>query len=58
MKKWIILDSGSTVNLFCNPDIFNNIKESDDEIQVETNEGVNINNEKAEFPQYGEVRYD
>ena len=58
MKNWIILDIGSTVNLFSNPSIVENIKEVDESIQPATNAGVKINNQEAEVPQQGEVWYD
>ena len=51
MKNWIILDIGSTVNLFSNPSIVENIKEVDEWIQPATNAGVKINNQEAEVPQ-------
>ena len=55
MKIWIILDSVSTVNLFFNPNIFNNINEVDEEMHPAKNSRVKINNHKAEVPQYGEL---
>ena len=58
MNNWIILDSGSTVNQFSNPNIVQNIKEVDEEINPSTNAGVKINNQKAEVPQNLEVYYD
>ena len=57
MKIWIILDSVSTVNLFFNPNIFNNINEVDEEMHPAKNSRVKINNHKAEVPQYGELWY-
>jgi hypothetical protein len=30
MKKWILLDNGSTVNLFCNPNMVSDIKETNE----------------------------
>ena len=57
MKNWIILDLGSTVNLFSNPDLVEEINKVDKEMHLASNAGVKTNNQKAEVPQYGEVWY-
>ena len=35
MKTWIIFYSGSTVNIFYNPDLLNNIKKVDEEMHMQ-----------------------
>ena len=46
------------MNLFSNPDIVDNIKKVDKEINPATNAWVKITKQKTEVPQYGEVWYD
>ena len=55
MNNCIILYIRSTLNSFSNPNIVDNIKEVDDEMQLETNTGVKTNNQNAEVSQYGYV---
>ena len=58
MKDWILLDSGSTVNLFSNPKLVDKIKTVDEVMELATNAGTRINNQKADVPDFGEVWYD
>ena len=58
MKDHILLDNGSTLSLFTNPELVVNIRKADDVLQLATNTGVKFNNEKAEVPNFGEVWYD
>jgi len=58
MKDHILLDNGSTLSLFTNPDLVVNIRKADDRLQLATNTGVKINDEKADVPNFGEVWYD
>ena len=58
MKDWIILDSGSTVNLFSNPDLVNNIRTVSETMELTTNTGSRVSHTKADELDYGEVRYD
>ncbi len=58
MKRYIILDNGSTVDLFSNRDFVTNVKTSNQAMELHTNSGSKINRQKADIPGYGEVWYD
>ena len=58
MKNSIILDNGSTVDLFSNPELVHGIHQSEQIMELHTNAGSKINNRKATVPGYGKVWYD
>jgi hypothetical protein len=40
MKNWVLLDTGSTVHVFCNKQLVKNIREANKELNVTTNAGT------------------
>jgi hypothetical protein len=58
MRDWILLDSQSTVDLFCNPALLENINQGEDVLNLATNAGTLTTNKKATLPGYGDVWYD
>ena len=58
LKNSIILDNGSTLSIFANSDMVNNIRKSDTILQLATNAGTRESNQIADVPDYGTVWYD
>jgi hypothetical protein len=56
MKDWILLDYESTVTIFCNPNMVNDIRNSNNKLlDLMTNAGILQTNQKATVPGWGEV---
>ena len=59
MKNWILLDSESTVDLFCNECLVTDIKDnSHDPLVLSTNAGSTTIDQVANVPKYGKVHFD
>jgi hypothetical protein len=54
-KDWILLDSQSTTDVFCNPRLLSNIRKSETEIVIHCNAGAKKVNMKGMLKNYGEV---
>jgi hypothetical protein len=57
MRDWILLDNGLTVNIFCYPNLVENIRTSNETLQLSTNGGYFFKNKCATVPGFGEVLY-
>ncbi|KAI2506113.1 Reverse transcriptase (RNA-dependent DNA polymerase) [Fragilaria crotonensis] len=56
MRDWILLDNQSSVSVFCNKELVQNIRRSNDgDMHLSTNGGVLVTTHKADLPQWGEV---
>ena len=54
-KTWILLDSQSTVDVFCNPRLLNNIREGKRQLVLHCNAGTTIVSKKGDLKGYGTV---
>ena len=55
MAETIILDSGSSTDLFCNHELVDEIQPSDTVLQLSTNGGILTTDKEAKVPGYGRV---
>ena len=58
MKNVITLDNVSTLSLFCNPDMVEDIKKTTKVLELHTNAGKARCNQKASVPAFGEMWFD
>jgi hypothetical protein len=58
LKNWITLDNGSTLSLFSDPDLVENITTTATTLAITTNAGVKQSNQEATVPGFGKVYYD
>ena len=58
IKDSIILDNGSTLSLFSNPELVERIQESKNILEMATNAGTRVSNKEADVPGFGTVWYD
>ena len=55
LKNYILLDNQSTVDVFCNQNLLNNIRKSNSTMTIETNGGTLTTNMKGHLNGHGEV---
>jgi hypothetical protein len=58
IKNNILLDSGSTLSIFGNPNLVQDIKTSDTMLEMATNGGTRVSNKVAQVPGFGQVWFD
>ena len=58
MYNWILLDTCSLINLFCNQSFMCNVHQVNTTLSIATNAGTMTTNLKAELPGYGTVWFD
>ena len=57
-NTWVLLDNPSTVNVFYNKDLLNNIREVNTKMNIHCNSGVRTTNLVGDQPGYGTVWLD
>ena len=57
-KTWILLDSQSTVDIFCNPQLLKSIRRTPEGMRVHCNARSRLTNLVGDLPGYGTVWYD
>jgi hypothetical protein len=55
MRYWILLDNQSSISVFCNRDMVQNIRKSEFVMELATNGGVLKIRQRADLPGWGEV---
>ena len=55
LKTWILLDSQSMVDIFCNPHLLKNIRRTSEGMRVHCNAGSHLTNLIGDLPRHGTV---
>ena len=58
MKKWILLDTGSSTDIFCDKNLLEDVQKKQSGLTLHTNGGVLKSDEAGELENYGEVWHD
>ena len=58
MRDVLMLDSGTTISLFCNPDLVTDVRDSKEVLSLTTNAGLKIIDKEATVNGFGTVHFD